>query len=99
MVEIEEITPKELEIYTTKLVPRLLRLPPYHWTRIDSIAKNVGRFIDICQCLADHGFFNDPAGWLILDIYKDTFVRLNPKYINFINDNANKIPNKRPTRS
>ena len=69
MVEIEEITPKELEIYTTKLVPRLLRLPPYHWTRIDSIAKN------------------------------DTFVRLNPKYINFINDNANKIPNKRPTRS
>ncbi len=99
MVEIEAIPPAALEIYTTKLLARLLRLPPYHWTRIDSIAKNVGRFIDICQCLADHGFFNDRAGWLILDIYKDTFVRLNPKYINFINDNANKIPNKRPTRS
>ena len=38
MIEIEEITPEELEIYTTRLVPRLLRVAPYRWTRIDAIA-------------------------------------------------------------
>lgn len=81
MIEIEEITPEELEIYTTRLVPRLLRVAPYRWTRIDVIAKEVGRFIDICQCLSDHGFFNDPDGWLILEIYKDSLVRLDPMYV------------------
>lgn len=81
MVEIQEITPEELQIYTRSLVPWLLRIPPYRWTRIDTIAKEVGRFIDICQCLADHGFFNDPDGWLILEIYKDSLVRLDPMYV------------------
>lgn len=81
MVEIEEITPDELKNYTTKLVPRLLRVPLYRWTRIDTIAKEVGRFIDICQCLAEHGYFDDPDGWLILEIYYDSLVRLDPMYI------------------
>lgn len=81
MVEIEEITPEELKTYTTQLVPRLLRVPPYRWTRIDTIAKGVERFIDICQYLVSQGYFNDSCGWLILDIYKDSLVRLNPMYV------------------
>lgn len=81
MVEIEEITPEELETYTTKLVPRLLSVTPYRWTRIDAIAKDVYRFIDICQCLADHGYFDDPDGWLILEIFRDSLVRLDPMYV------------------
>lgn len=81
MIEIEEITPEEHEIYTMRLVPRLLRVAPYRWIRIDTIAKDVGRFIDICQCLADYGYFCDLDGWLILDIYKDSLVRLEPLYV------------------
>ncbi|MEG2063511.1 MAG: hypothetical protein RRY23_00070 [Alistipes sp.] len=80
MVEFEEITTEELEIYTTKLVPRLLRVAPYRWTHIDTIAKDVDRFIGICQCLVDCGYFKDIDGWLILDIYKDSLVRLDPMY-------------------
>lgn len=55
MIEYEEITPEEIQTYTTKLVPRLLRVPPYQWTRIDDIAKDVIRFVDICQHLANRG--------------------------------------------
>lgn len=91
MVEIEEITHEELKTYTTKLIPRLLRATPYRWTRIDSIAKDVDRFIDICQCLADHGFFDDPDGWLILEIYKDSLVRLDPMYVRTRTANPLKI--------
>ena len=80
-MEIKEITPEELETYTTKLVPRLMRIPPRQWIRIDTIAKDVGRFLDICQCLVDHGYFNDSDGWLILEVYKNSLVRLNPMYI------------------
>ncbi len=81
MVEFEDITQEERQLYTTQLVPRLLRQPPRKWTRIDSIAKDVDRFIDICQCLADRGHFCDADGRLILDIYKDSLVRLDPMYI------------------
>lgn len=81
MIEYEEITPEELKTYTTKLVPRLLRVPPYQWTRIEDIAKDVGRFIDICQYLVDHGYFQDDEGFVILTVKEDKFVRLDPMYI------------------
>ena len=81
MIEYEEITPEEIQIYTTKLVPRLLRVPPYQWTRIDDIAKDVGRFIDICQYLVDRGYFQDDEGLVILTVKEDKFVRLDPMYI------------------
>lgn len=81
LMKIENISPEEFKIYTTRLIPRLSRIPPYHWTRIDTIAKDVDRFIGICQCLADFGYFSDTDGRLILEIYKDKLVRLNPMYL------------------
>ncbi len=80
-MKFEDIKPEEFEIYTKKLVPCLMRYPPGQWIRIDAIAKDVGRFIDICQCLYDHGYFEDENGFLILDIQKDSLVRLDPMYI------------------
>lgn len=81
MIRFEEITPAEIELYTTKLVPILLRVSPYKWMRIDDIAKDVGRFIDICQHLADRGYFQDEDGYVIIEVKEDTFVRLDPTYI------------------
>lgn len=81
MIEYEEITPEELKTYTTKLVPRLLRVPPYRWTRIEDIAKDVGRFINICQYLVNRGYFQDNEGFVILTVKEDKFVRLDPMYI------------------
>ncbi|WP_299222219.1 hypothetical protein [uncultured Alistipes sp.] len=81
MIEFEKITPKEIETYTTRLVPKLLRIPPYKWTPIDDIAKDVARFIAICQHLADRGYFQDEAGYSILEVKEDEFVRLDPMYI------------------
>ena len=81
MIEYEEITPEEIQTYTTKLVPRLLRVPPYQWTAIDDIAKDVGRFIEICQHLVDRGYFQDDKGFVIITVKEDKFVRLDPMYI------------------
>lgn len=81
MIEYEEITPEEIQTYTTKLVPRLLCVPPYQWTRIDDIAKDVGRFIEICQHLVDRGYFQDDKGFVIITVKEDKFVRLDPMYI------------------
>ncbi len=80
-MEFEEITAEEIETYTTKLVPHLMRYPPRQWVQIDVIAKDVGRFIAICQHLANRGYFQDDNGDLILEIKEDTFVRLDPMYI------------------
>lgn len=81
MIKFEEITQAEFDTYTMKLVPSLLRVPPYKWTRIDDIAKDVGRFIDICQHLANRGYFQDEKGFVILEVKEDEFVRLDPMYI------------------
>ena len=81
MIEYEEITPEEIQTYTTKLVPRLLRVPPYQWTRIDDIAKDVIRFVDICQHLAHRGYFQDGDGYTVIEIKENKFVRLDPMYI------------------
>lgn len=81
MIEYEDITPEEIQAYTTKLVPRLLRVPPYRWTRIEDIAKDVNRFIDICQCLVDRGYFLDDKGFVVITVKEDKFVRLDPMYI------------------
>ena len=81
MIEYEEITPEEIQTYTTKLVPRLLRVPPYQWTRIDDIAKDVIRFVDICQHLANRGYFQDGDGFVFITVKEDKFVRLDPMYI------------------
>ena len=75
-----DITPEEIETYSRKLIPKLARYPPWHWVRIADIAHNVERFIGICQYLADRGAFDDEDGEMQIDIYKDTFVRLNPLY-------------------
>lgn len=80
-MEFEEITAEEIETYTTKLVPCLMRYPPRQCVQIDVIAKDVDRFIAICQHLANRGCFQDHNGDLILEIKEDTFVRLDPMYI------------------
>lgn len=82
MIDIKEITAEELQTYTTKLVPRLMRLQPWEWIRIDEIAKDVDRFIDIVECLYNHGYFVDEQNFLIIELSKDNNrVRLDPMYI------------------
>ena len=76
-----QITPEEFETYSKKLIPCLMRHPPDQWVRIDTIANNVDRFIDICQDLCNRGCFEDEDGFLILEIKENTFVRLDPMYI------------------
>lgn len=75
-----DITPEEVETYTRKLIPKLARYAPGRWVQIADIAHNVGRFIQICQQLANDGAFDDKDGYLMIDIYQDKLVRLNPMY-------------------
>jgi hypothetical protein len=80
---LNDITDDELQNYLVELVPRLLREPPTRWVRIDTIAKDVARFINICQCLADHGCFRQPDDpRCVIEIKEDSLVRLDPCYIN-----------------
>lgn len=79
-MENDEITPKELKIYTQKLIPKLARYPPGCWVKISDIAHNVERFIHVCQQLANTGAFDDPDGDLMIDIFQNSLVRLNPMY-------------------
>lgn len=88
MIKREEITDKEFKDYTTRLIPRLRPLPSGKWVRIDVLTDNVPRFIDICQYLANTGYFSDDNGWLILEVYQDSLIRLNPMYQ--MNRNNNK---------
>lgn len=81
MTEIIEISPEEFENYTRKLIPSLMRFPPGQWIQINTIAKDVARFIDVCQYLYNRGYFEDDDGFLILEIKDDAFVRLDPMYI------------------
>lgn len=82
MIDINEITNEEFQTYTTKLVPRLMQLQPWEWIRIDAIAKDVERFIDIVECLYNHGYFVDEQNFLIIELSKDhDRVRLDPMYI------------------
>ncbi len=76
-----EITQEEFDIYTTRLIPSLSRISPRKWMLIDDIAKDVTRFIAICQHLANCGYFHDENGFLILEVKEDKFVRLDPMYI------------------
>lgn len=75
-----DITPNEIDNYTRKLIPKLARYPRGRWVPISDIAHNVGRFIQICQQLADTGAFDDEDGDLMIDIFQDSLVRLNPMY-------------------
>lgn len=86
-----EITSEELDIYITRLVPRLMRLPPGEWIEIEDIAKDTGRFIDICQCLTLHGYLLDGEGFPLVDIREDRLVRLNPC---FLRNHKRKSPKK-----
>ncbi len=81
MNENMKISSEEFDIYIKELVPRLMRFPPGQWIRIDTLAKDVNRFIAICQNLYDRGYFEDDDGFLVLEIKEDTFVRLDPMYI------------------
>ena len=59
-----------------------MQLQPWKWIRIDAIAKDVERFIDIVECLYNHGYFVDEQNFLIIELSKDnTQVRLDPMYI------------------
>ncbi len=77
----ENITPEEIERYTTQLVPLLAREPAWKWVRIDSIAKDVARFIAVCQCLTDEGGWFLHDRYPIIDVWKDSLVRLSPDYM------------------
>ncbi len=82
MIDIKEITTEEFRTYTEKLVPHLMRLQPWEWIRIDAIAKDVERFINILECLYNHGYFVDEQNFLIIELSKDNNrVRLDPMYI------------------
>jgi hypothetical protein len=82
----EEITPEERHNYTTLLVPRLAREKPGQWVRIDTIAKDVARFLDICQLLIDDGQFDFPGDtYPVIETKNDSFVRLDSDYLAIIN--------------
>jgi hypothetical protein len=86
-MKFEDITPDERHNYTTLLVPQLAREEPGRWVRIDTIAKDVARFIAICQLLTDDGQFDLPGyGFPVIEIFKDSLVRLDPGYITIINN-------------
>jgi hypothetical protein len=101
-MKFEEITPEERHNYTTELVPRLAREEPGQWVRIDTIAKDVARFIAICQLLADDRQFDLPGyDYPVIEVYKDSLVRLDPDYMAIINNtilfsNENKIQSRQP---
>ena len=77
----EPITGEEFNTYADTLVPRLMREPPGKWVPIGTIAKDVARFIHICQELAALRYFDDPDGTeCMIEVQKDLFVRISPVY-------------------
>ena len=81
-MQYDEIPEYELKSYYTRLVPQLLRRRAGEWVRIDTIAHDCERFVAIVQCLADHGVFDNRAGFCMIELSTDhTAVRLTPDSI------------------
>ena len=81
MMKREEITDKEFSDYTTRLIPKLRQQPRHKWTQIGTLTDNVPRFIEICQYLANEGHFDDESGYLIIEVWQDSLIRLDATYL------------------
>lgn len=84
MIDLMDITDTELERYVHRLIPRLMKKRPAEWTPIDRIAHDPRRFIDVVECLASFGYFDNTEGYCMIDLNSDeTGIRVDPQAIRF----------------
>ncbi len=92
----KNLSPDVLEKYTVTMVSYLEGLPAGDWCKITSLAHNpeeldVVEFITTVQSLSNDGYYNreEEYGYIscVIEIKEDSFIRLSPPYIRFLNKN------------
>lgn len=84
MIDLMDITDAELEHYANELIPRLMKKRPTEWTYICHIAHDPQRFINVVECLASYGYFDNTEGYCMIDLNSDeTGIRVDPQAIRY----------------
>ncbi len=77
MIELSDIPDPEFTNYAEKLIPRLLHKEG-KWVKILDLTQNPNRFIEVVQCLADYRYFDNKAGFCMIEIdATSTRIRVN----------------------